>query len=198
VVARAAGLDMDVIVSAALRIVDADGLDGLTMRRVSAALGVTAMALYHHVDGKERLLDLVVDQSLTALPMIEDDLRDFFIALHRMLVARPALAQAMAARPLEGPVATAAAERALAALRRSGFNDDQAANTFVSMFSYTLGASLYRISRTPLRATGEFPGVDADRTPAVHRVRRTLAASATDEQRFRRVLDTLLAGEPPH
>ena len=40
---------------------DADGLAAVTMRRVAADLGVEAMSLYHHVRGKEQLLDGLVE-----------------------------------------------------------------------------------------------------------------------------------------
>src|SRR5262249_46361340 len=40
------------VVEAALRLVDRDGLDGVSMRRLAATLGATPMALYRHVPGK--------------------------------------------------------------------------------------------------------------------------------------------------
>jgi AcrR family transcriptional regulator len=46
---------------AALRIVDADGLDGLSMRKLAAELGVRAPSLYGHVDGKDELLHAVAN-----------------------------------------------------------------------------------------------------------------------------------------
>src|SRR5262249_41170595 len=44
-----------VVVDAALRIVDRDGLDGVSMRRLAAAIGATPMALYRHVPNKAAL-----------------------------------------------------------------------------------------------------------------------------------------------
>ncbi len=52
------------IVDAALAVVDAHGLEGLTMRRLGAALGVEAMALYHHFASKGALLDAVQERLL--------------------------------------------------------------------------------------------------------------------------------------
>lgn len=46
---------------AALRILDADGLDGLSMRRLAADLGVRAPSLYGHVAGKDELLHAVAN-----------------------------------------------------------------------------------------------------------------------------------------
>ncbi|HEY2438117.1 MAG TPA: WHG domain-containing protein [Solirubrobacteraceae bacterium] len=48
-----AGLDTSAVVDAAARLVDADGLDSLTLARVAASLGIRAPSLYAHVDGLE-------------------------------------------------------------------------------------------------------------------------------------------------
>lgn len=50
-------LTKDGILRAALRIVDADGVEALSMRRLAADLGVNPMSLYHHVPGKAAVLD---------------------------------------------------------------------------------------------------------------------------------------------
>lgn len=52
------------IVDAALRIISGEGLDGLSMRRLSRELGVSTMAAYHYVANKEQLLDLVAARVL--------------------------------------------------------------------------------------------------------------------------------------
>src|SRR3954470_7539302 len=54
-------LTRDRILRAALTLIDRDGLDALSMRRLGAELGVEGMALYRHVGNKERLLDGVVE-----------------------------------------------------------------------------------------------------------------------------------------
>jgi AcrR family transcriptional regulator len=54
-------LSRERILGAATALADADGLGVVTMRHVAAELGVEAMSLYHHVKGKEALLDGLVD-----------------------------------------------------------------------------------------------------------------------------------------
>jgi AcrR family transcriptional regulator len=49
------------IVTAGLRIVEADGLDGLTMQRVASAVGVKAPSLYKRVHGRDQLIRLIVE-----------------------------------------------------------------------------------------------------------------------------------------
>ncbi len=54
-------LSRDRVLAAAVAIADEDGIEAVTMRRLAADLGVEAMSLYHHLPGKERLLDGLVD-----------------------------------------------------------------------------------------------------------------------------------------
>jgi AcrR family transcriptional regulator len=62
-----AGLDVDRIVTAAVRLADAEGLPALSMRRVAAELGAAAMSLYTHVPGKGELVDLMLDAVLAEM-----------------------------------------------------------------------------------------------------------------------------------
>ncbi len=54
-------LSRERITSAALVLIDAEGLDALSMRKLGAALGVEAMSLYNHVRNKDDLLGAVTD-----------------------------------------------------------------------------------------------------------------------------------------
>lgn len=81
------------VLVAALDLADAEGVTALTMRRLAAELGVEAMSLYHHVPGKEQLLDGLAEAVLTeinaavAARVGADD--DWRTALrHRCLAAR--------------------------------------------------------------------------------------------------------------
>ena len=49
------------VAAAALALIDARGLDQLSMRKLGAELGVEAMSLYNHVDNKDDLLGAVAD-----------------------------------------------------------------------------------------------------------------------------------------
>lgn len=57
-----AAVSRDRIVEVALEILEADGLDGLTMRRLAAKLGVAPTAIYWHVGDKQALLDALVER----------------------------------------------------------------------------------------------------------------------------------------
>jgi AcrR family transcriptional regulator len=56
------------VVRAAMTVADREGLGSVTMARVAAELGVTTMALYRHVPGKDVLVDLMTDAAFAACP----------------------------------------------------------------------------------------------------------------------------------
>ncbi len=64
------GLTRDRIVTAGIAVAAADGLAAVSMSRVAAELGVAAMSLYHHVESKDRLVELMVDDALGGPPPI--------------------------------------------------------------------------------------------------------------------------------
>jgi hypothetical protein len=112
--------------------------------------------------------------------------------MHQLLVEHPALAHAIAVRPLEGPVAMRTAEGVLGALHRAGFDDDRAVRTFVTMFRFTLGASLYRITRQTAGTGRSFPQASESETPAVYRVRQSLTETVSSDEQFLADLEKLL------
>lgn len=78
------------VVAAALRVLDAQGLEGCSMRRVAAELDVQPSALYHHVPNKQSLLALMADEIVRGVGAVTDDdprrlcitLRDAMLAVH--------------------------------------------------------------------------------------------------------------------
>src|SRR5262245_48256506 len=66
---RAAGLTRPAIIRTALRLLDQVGLDGLTVRRLAAELGVQSPALYWHFRSKQELLDQMADAIIRAAGM---------------------------------------------------------------------------------------------------------------------------------
>ena len=84
-------LNAQAIQSAALAIVDEEGADKLTMRRVASRLGVEAPSLYHHVQGKDALLDNIVD-FITDSPAVRDAT---MVPMRIMGVVTPILAVGM-------------------------------------------------------------------------------------------------------
>ena len=187
------------IVDAAVTIADAEGLDALTMRRLATEFGSSAMAFYNHVAGKEALLELIAERTLSALPQLDHgqpwqaELSRFFTTWHEQLVAHPATAQIMAQQSLAVPSVINHGEDALALLLESGFDDALAVETLVALGNYTLGASLYELSRQQSLHRIRDVTIDADKTPLIYRMRGHIAEAAGESQ-FNFGLDQLIGG----
>lgn len=184
------------VIRAAVDLADAGGLDRVSMRRLAQHLGVTPMAIYYHVPSKDALIDLVVDESLGAVPMVDPEgdplveLQRSFGALYRLLIEHPGLAAAFGSRPLEGPTARRIGERVLQLLQRQGLPDEDAARLLVSLAGFTLGSALYRSSRM---ARTRF--ADANQTtPLVWKLSKQLATVADDSRQFDDGVEALLVG----
>ena len=59
------------IVRAAIALIDADGIDSFSMRRLASAMGVDPMTLYHHLPNRAALLDAVVDELWSSIELGE-------------------------------------------------------------------------------------------------------------------------------
>jgi AcrR family transcriptional regulator len=138
-------LDRATIVAAASELLDRDGLDGLTMRRLATELGVAPMATYRHFADRAALVDALIDDTASRIEIPVPtgdwrlDLKAIARSLRNALLARPALIQVVVARPALGPAAILLAEAAYAVLVPTGFGPrttDRAANL---LFGYVLG-----------------------------------------------------------
>ena len=159
----------------------------MSMKRVAEELGVTPMALYHHVANKGQLIDLMADYALRSLPELDltapwdSGLEKWFGAYHRLFMAHPAVAEVITRRPLEGPTASRHGDRILECLLAAGFSDDDAVALFVDLVNYTVGASLFRLGRQ--RPDGERMSALANQdVPTAFRLRRRLARAATEKE----------------
>lgn len=138
-------LSREAIVASAVRLVDEDGLEALTVRRLAERLGVTMMALYWHVRDKAQLLDLVGEAILAeiALPDAggdwETDLRALTRATRDGLRRHPNGAVLAFGRARYGPSGLALFERLLAILDSAGFAPDEAGLAYMALYTFLRG-----------------------------------------------------------
>ncbi|NVB85538.1 MAG: TetR family transcriptional regulator [Kofleriaceae bacterium] len=124
---RKQALTRDAVLDAAVELLDRDGMAGLSMRRLGAALGVEAMSLYNHVPSKDALLDGIHERILLSLEPPPNArtwqafARNQAHALHRALLAHPNAIQLFATRPASTPAAMAHLGKYLDVLTRAGF-----------------------------------------------------------------------------
>jgi AcrR family transcriptional regulator len=109
---RRRGLTREQVLTTALKIIDEDGAEALSMRRLGQALGRNPMAIYRHAADKNALLDGVVEQVLSALVVPGEPDSDWETALHRtahgfrqIALAHPNVVPLLVTRPLAGPLA---------------------------------------------------------------------------------------------
>jgi AcrR family transcriptional regulator len=140
-------LSRERIVEAALRVMDTEGLDAVTMRRIGRELGVEAMSLYNHVEDKDDILNGVTERAMAAFeyPVPTGDwavdARAMAREWRRLLGMHPSVCQLLAERhkPLEGLASFRAMDAALGLLRSAGLSDRDAAQAFNALGSYILG-----------------------------------------------------------
>lgn len=146
-VRRTRTLTRRIVVAAAVAIAGRDGLDAVTMRRVAADLGVSAMGLYRHVTDREDLLVGMLDALAHGIEWPEpvDDPRAeitaLFTAIHDAL-RRESWAVPLLADGLAGPSILPALERIFAALDAAGFGPRDAFVGYALLWQYCLGELL--------------------------------------------------------
>ncbi|HCT75924.1 MAG TPA: TetR family transcriptional regulator [Micromonosporaceae bacterium] len=127
-------LNQEVIVDTALKILDADGLTAVSMRRVADELNTGAASLYAHVANKEELLELVYERVLAEIEIPEPDpvrwqeqLRRLCRSIFQVLSAHNDIALVSLANLPTGPRALRAGEAMLAIMLAGGVPPQQAA-----------------------------------------------------------------------
>lgn len=138
------------IVMAGLALVEAEGLDALTMRRLAAALDVTPMSLYNHVADKAELIDVMLDYVIGDIVKAcaedqgtwEDRLRALVRRNYQLWLRHPGLVRIYTVGVTMGPNGLAQVEHALGILREAGFNDEDAADAFYLLWHYQVASVL--------------------------------------------------------
>jgi AcrR family transcriptional regulator len=152
------------VLEAAMALADAEGIGAVTMRSVAGALGVKPMALYHHVAGKEEILDGMVDAVFTEIELPPSDLGWREALRHRAMSAREVLARHPWAAPLmesranPGPATLRQHDAVLGTMRRAGFTVAMAAHAYSLLDSYVYGFALQEAA-LPFDSPDEVPQV---------------------------------------
>ncbi|MEU0965641.1 TetR/AcrR family transcriptional regulator [Streptomyces sp. NPDC005917] len=140
------GLDRERITSATVRLLDSDGLDKFSMRRLAAELNVTAMSVYWYVDTKDDLLELALDAAFgeLRLPEVTDgDWREQLRALateYRALLVRHPWLSPLAGRYLNiGPHSLAFSRVVQRVMRRAGLPAHGVTGAISAVFQFVYG-----------------------------------------------------------
>lgn len=175
------------LLDAALGIVDSEGLEALTMRRLADAVGVEAMSLYHHVPSKDALLNWTVERMRSEMRLPEPlpdgwagVLEAIFVEYRRVLVAHPNML------PLATRRTDLAGTSGLEYLIDQGVAPDDAVEMYQSLVAFTVG---YSVLGSPLVET-EWAGLPATLADRLRELR-----DGTFRRTVRIVMDGYRSGE---
>ena len=141
----------ELVLTTALEIIDHDGADALSMRRLGAALDRDPMILYRHASGKAALLDGVVEVVLAQLHVDPADpdwaaqLRGVARDYRALALEHPNVVPLLVTRPLATPLALRPRgtlrplEDVLALLTRAGFSGSDALHIYRAFFGFLNG-----------------------------------------------------------
>ncbi|MGK5637564.1 TetR/AcrR family transcriptional regulator [Streptomyces sp. URMC 126] len=196
--------------AAAYEIILKEGAEHLTMRRLAATLGSTAMAVYHHVRDKDELLSLVLEHVAHTLPRppLPDDPRERVVVvcglMHQAFAEHPWVVPILARGELVGMSAVWMTEEILGALTTYGLDREEAFWAHQTLWYYTAGRALAtppRLRPEPDDASGRhYPETTAAQDTAARYPHvtsyaedsRELEDRYTYEQGIRHILDGVL------
>ncbi|WP_409465366.1 TetR/AcrR family transcriptional regulator [Amycolatopsis sp. GA6-003] len=146
----------DQIVTAAIGLIDDEGLDALTMRALGSRLGVAAMSLYRHVPHRDAVLAAVVNRLVTtALAGLEpreswpEAATGFAEAYRAMLLSHPNAVPLLATHPVDADAVTPLLAGVLDRFAADGIAQETALIALQSIGVYTLGHALAQVGSPP-------------------------------------------------
>lgn len=140
-------LSREQIVTAAVELLDASGLDGLSMRRLGEKLGAGATSLYWHVANKDELLELVADEVMgeVDVPDVAEagwraSAAAFTRGVRAMILRHPWILGILHMQPLVGPNAMRISDRLVVTLTEAGFTGPELAHASTVLMSHAIGS----------------------------------------------------------
>ncbi|MDV3125241.1 TetR/AcrR family transcriptional regulator C-terminal domain-containing protein [Mycobacterium sp. 21AC1] len=197
---RPRSFSQDQVAAAALAVVDADGLAGLSMRTVARQLGIATMSVYRYVADRDELEVMLVDLLLGGVDLEVPR----GSAAHRLTVlaerVRDAAEQHPAAMPLllahrhRAPTSLRWGEAVLGVLTDAGCTGRRRVYAFRALLAYVFGAlEVQRFGALGGAGTHELAQLAAERYPLLSQA-ATLARGIDPREEFRGGLEVLLRG----
>ncbi len=196
-------LSRELFVEAALALIDRDGVDGLSMRRLGTELGVDPMAVYHYFPNKAAVLDAIVEALYAEMEQEpapaglswREYLVWFFSRLRSVLRRHPHAIGTFATRPSYAPATLLSGDRALGVVMRSGLSARQALILVNCLRGFTIGRLLAEVSDPvggPVPAPEEAgTAMDAETFP---HLALAIAAGYDADEQFELGLEALITG----
>ncbi|WP_240506527.1 TetR/AcrR family transcriptional regulator C-terminal domain-containing protein [Thermoactinospora rubra] len=157
------------IVEAAIQLIEREGADAVSMRRIAAELGVGVMSLYNHVPNKAAVLDGVAEAVLSKIEFTDDPgahwtdrVRMQAHAFRQIAHHYPRCTMLVVSRQLHSTAGLLPVERALATLRSAGFDGADAVRILRLFIAFIVGSLLREVGVTPTFAPVQHHTVRAE------------------------------------
>jgi AcrR family transcriptional regulator len=145
-------LTRDRIVQAATELIEREGSDALSMRRVAAELGVAVMSLYNYVPSKAALLDAVAERILAGMIVADDPAMDWteraralVRAFRKVAHDHPRSITLVLTRRVDAPSGMRPVEHALAIAADAGFDGQTSVRIMRALLAYAIGAQMREV-----------------------------------------------------
>ena len=132
----------------ALELIERDGLNGFSIRKLASDLHCEAMSIYYHFPSKAHLFDALVGHCLEEIQWPSDDahwrtaLRHTLVEFRQLARRNPAFFQFLALYRMNSAEGLHLLENILSIFRRAGFSPEQSAKYFRLLSYYLVGAAL--------------------------------------------------------
>jgi AcrR family transcriptional regulator len=189
------------LASAALVVIDRDGLPGLTMRAVAKQLGMSTMALYRYVDDRQELERLVVELVMSGLdasppsaPSWREQIEILVGRVRAAAAAHPAIVPLTLIHRQSSPSQLRWAETVLGILTAAGIDGERRVVALRALLSYISGAiQVEHLGALAGQGTDAIAGLPGAEFPYLTETARHARGVGPDEE-FGGGLDILLRG----
>lgn len=194
------------ILAGALELVDQDGLEALTMRRLADALKVDPMSLYNHVESKDDLLDGLTEALWSQIRLPDrtkgwkPTLREFATSIRGLARAHPLAYPLFIGRAILPRPALEAIDASLNRLEAAGLTRAKAAEMMRTLIAYAAGYALLELSCAPAQGSTQLEQIVCltralPRDAPAHLVEVARVWSDCDmDYQFKLGLDLILSG----
>ncbi|MFE6821715.1 TetR/AcrR family transcriptional regulator C-terminal domain-containing protein [Streptomyces sp. NPDC057690] len=143
---RRLGLTREKVIAAAVKVIDREGHDSFSLRRLAAELDIEAMSLYNHVPNKEALLDGVAEMLLARIDFSgadagtwQDRIRAHAVAFRAAAKEHPKAFQLVCTRPTQSPAALETIRSALGGFAELGLAPEEQVHALRSYVAFIVG-----------------------------------------------------------
>lgn len=156
--ARKDQLSRDKILTAARRLVEQEGMAGLSMRRLAQELDVWPMSVYRYFQDKDELLDAVAASAAEELELPprrgswRTQMAQLLESARAGLASDPEGVAGRLSRAFFEPGVLRLSEAAMEILTSAGFSEREAASAWRALWSYTFGFATFPATPGPLRS----------------------------------------------